>query len=138
MLGGDGGSRRGGFGCGAHGESLAGEPALAARSRAAYTARIVFASQNLSREVAPLDESGVDGLERLRRVLSWICVTVFALTFTGLLALSATTYWTPDNPLILSLDRAWRVSGLVGLTLWAIPYAVRAARWLGQQLSSGR
>ena len=85
-----------------------------------------------------MDDTGVDGLERLRRVLSWICVTVFALTFTGLLALSATTYWTPDNPLILSLDRAWRVSGLVGLTLWAIPYAVRAARWLGQQLSSGR
>ena len=85
-----------------------------------------------------MDETGVDGLERLRRVLSWICVTVFALTFTGLLALSATTYWTPDNPLILSLDRAWRVSGLVGLTLWAIPYAVRAARWLGQQLSGGR
>jgi len=85
-----------------------------------------------------VDETGVDGLERLRRVLSWICVTVFALTFTGLLALSATTYWTPDNPLILSLDRAWRVSGLVGLTLWAIPYAVRAARWLGQQRSSGR
>ena len=85
-----------------------------------------------------MDETGVGGLERLRRVLSWICVTVFALTFTGLLALSATTYWTPDNPLILSLDRAWRVSGLVGLTLWAIPYAVRAARWLGQQLSSGR
>jgi hypothetical protein len=85
-----------------------------------------------------VDETGVDGLERLRRVLSWICVSVFALTFTGLLALSATTYWTPDNPLILSLDRAWRVSGLVGLTLWAIPYVVRAARWVGQQVSGGR
>ena len=85
-----------------------------------------------------MDETGADGWERLRRVLSWICVTVFALTFTGLLALSATTYWTPDNPLILSLDRGWRVSGLIGVTLWAIPYAVRAARWLGQQLSSGR
>ena len=85
-----------------------------------------------------MDETGVDGLERLRRVLSWICVSVFALTFTGLLALSATTYWAPDNALIVSLDRAWRVSGLVGVVLWAIPYGVRAARWLGQQLSGGR
>jgi hypothetical protein len=75
-------------------------------------------------------------MERLRRILSWICVTVFALTFTGLLALSATTYWTADNPLIVSLDRAWRVSGLIGIVLWAIPYLVRAARWVRQQFSA--
>ena len=78
-----------------------------------------------------------DGLERLRSALSWVCISVFALTFTALLALSATAYWTPDNPLIVALDRAWRVSGLVGLMLWAIPYVVRGVRWVGQQLSSG-
>ena len=86
--------------------------------------------------MASPDASDVDGLERLRRALSWVCICVFALTFTGLLALSATTYWTPDNPLIVSLDRAWRVSGVIGIMLWAIPYAMRGARWVGEQFSS--
>jgi hypothetical protein len=73
-----------------------------------------------------------DGLERVRSALSWACIAVFGLTFTALLGLSATAYWVPDNPLIVALDRAWRISGLVGLTLWAIPYLVRALRWLGR------
>jgi hypothetical protein len=86
-------------------------------------------------DVAAEDEQ--DGLERLRRALSWACICVFALTFAGLLALSATPYWAPGNPLISGLDRAWRISGLLGLLLWAIPYVVRVARWLTQQRSSG-
>jgi len=78
-------------------------------------------------------ESEQDGLERLRRALSWACITVFGLTFVGLLALSSTTYWTPGNTLIVALDRAWRVSGVIGLVLWAIPYLLRALRWVGRR-----
>jgi hypothetical protein len=68
--------------------------------------------------------------ERLRRRLSWLCVVVFSFTFAALLALSATRYWTPDNSWIAWLDRGWRISGGVGLTLAAIPYLLQVGRWL--------
>ncbi len=79
--------------------------------------------------------SGPQGFERWRRRLSWICMSVFALSFAGLLGLSATVYWTPDNLWIALLDRAWRVSGFVGLVLWAIPYLVRGRRRVGETFS---
>jgi len=68
--------------------------------------------------------------ERLRRRFSWLCVVVFSFTFAALLALSATRYWTPDNSWVALLDRGWRISGGVGLTLAAIPYLLQAGRWL--------
>ena len=74
--------------------------------------------------------SGQGRFERLRRRFSWLCVVVFSCTFAALLALSATRYWTPDNSWIALLDRGWRISGGVGLTLAAIPYLVQAGRWL--------
>lgn len=74
--------------------------------------------------------SGQGRFERLRRQFSWLCVMVFSFTFAALLALSATRYWTPDNPWIALLDRGWRFSGGVGLTLAAIPYLMQLGRWL--------
>lgn len=68
--------------------------------------------------------------ERLRRWFSWLCVVIFSATFAGLLGLSATRYWTPDNPWIALLDRGWRISGGAGVTLAAIPYLLQGARWL--------
>ncbi len=68
--------------------------------------------------------------ERLRRSVSWFCVVVFGVTVTGLLGLSATRYWTPDNPWIAWLDRGWRISGGVGVMLGVIPYLLQGARWL--------
>ena len=82
-----------------------------------------------------IGETGAHGLERLRRVLSWICISVFSLSFAALLGLSATAYWAPDNPWIAVLDRAWRSSGFIGLCVWAIPYVVRGGRWVGATFS---
>jgi hypothetical protein len=76
-----------------------------------------------------------EDFERWRRGLSLICMCVFGLSFAGLLGLSATVYWTPDNLWIAFLDRAWRISGLVGLVLWAIPYLIRGRRKLGETFS---
>jgi hypothetical protein len=73
--------------------------------------------------------------ESLRRSLAWVCVVVFAASFLGLLGLSATAYWTPDNSWIVLLDRAWRISGGVGLLLWAVPRLASTTRWLGQLFS---
>jgi hypothetical protein len=78
---------------------------------------------------------GPQGFERWRSGLSWICICVFGLSFAGLLGLSATAYWSPDNGWITFLDRAWRVSGLTGLILWVIPYLFRARRWVEEALS---
>lgn len=75
------------------------------------------------------------GFERLRRSLAWVCVVVFAASFLGLLGLSATVYWSTDNSWIALLDRAWRISGAVGLLLWALPRVANATRWLGQLFS---
>jgi hypothetical protein len=49
-------------------------------------------------------------------------VVVFSFTFAALLA--------PDNSWIALLDRGWRISGGVGLTLAAIPYLLQIGRWL--------
>jgi len=76
-------------------------------------------------------ESG-DGFERLRRGILWVAVSVFVFTFVGLLTLSATSYWTPQNPWLSLLDRGWRISGVASLTLWAIPYVLGAARRIRQ------
>lgn len=82
-------------------------------------------------------ESTASGLAGARRALAWVCMVVFAASFIGLLVLSATIYWTPQNSWIALLDRGWRISGAVGLLLWALPRAAKATRWLGQ-LFSGR
>jgi hypothetical protein len=74
--------------------------------------------------------NGEGKFERLRRRVSWLCVVIFGVTFAGLLGLSATRYWTPDNPWIAWLDRGWRVSGGVGIMLGVIPYLLQGARWL--------
>jgi hypothetical protein len=76
------------------------------------------------------DENYAARLERGRWGLSWICVSVFTLSFVTLLGLSATTYWTPDNGWIPILDRALKISGVVGIVLWQIPYVSRAFRRL--------
>ena len=88
-----------------------------------------------SDETVGAEGNDSQGFERWRRGLSWICISVFALSFAGLLALSATVYWTPDNLWIAFLDRAWRVSGFTGLILWAIPHLVRGRRWIGETFS---
>jgi hypothetical protein len=75
--------------------------------------------------------------EAVRRKLSWVCITVFVVSFLGLLALSATHYWAPDNSWISFLDRAWRISGVCELVLWVIPRVMRAGDWVGQ-IFSGR
>ena len=76
-----------------------------------------------------------ESLERLRHVLSWICVSVFAASFIALLGLSATPYWAPDNSWLTFLDRVWRVSGFLGICLWGIPYLGRLGRWFGELFS---
>jgi hypothetical protein len=85
-----------------------------------------------------VEENGLDGFERFRRRLSWVCIAVFTLSFAGLLGLSATAYWTSDNPCITFLDRAWRISGFSGLCLWAVPYVVRGGRRVGEVFSGKR
>ena len=82
-----------------------------------------------------VEGNDLEGFERFRRGLSWISIAVFALSFAGLLGLSATVYWTPDNPWIAFLDRAWKISGFTGLCLWAVPYVVRGGRWAGDAFS---
>jgi hypothetical protein len=98
-------------------------------------ARAAFASMTASEGSIGIEKSGPQGFERWRRRLSWICISVFSLSFAGLLGLSATFYWTPDNPWIALLDRAWRISGFTGLCLWAVPYVVRGCRWVGETFS---
>ena len=77
------------------------------------------------------DSRGVD-FENLRRLFAWISTAIFAASFVGLLTLSATPFWIPDNPWILFLDGAWRISGAVGLCLWLLPRLAGATRWLGR------
>lgn len=77
-----------------------------------------------------MEAAANNALEDLRRKLSWLCVVVFSASFVGLLAFSSTSYWTPANPWIGFLDGAWRISGVIGLCLWTIPYVLRATRWV--------
>ncbi|MGH7823232.1 MAG: hypothetical protein ACREQ9_26020 [Candidatus Binatia bacterium] len=79
-----------------------------------------------------------ESLERLRRLVSWIAVSIFAATFVALLVLSGTGSWRPDNDWLFVLDRALRISGVVGLIVWLIPYLARLARWIGAVFSGGR
>ncbi|MEA2624499.1 MAG: hypothetical protein QOD06_544 [Candidatus Binatota bacterium] len=72
------------------------------------------------------DSPGV--LERARRVLAWLAGALFVISFLGLLALSATSYWTADNPWVTTLDQVWKGSGLVALALGCVPYGVAGAR----------
>ena len=76
------------------------------------------------------EESRTVEFEDVRRLLAWVSTAVFAASFVGLLTLSATSYWIPDNPWILFLDRAWRISGAFGLCLWLAPRLAGATRWL--------
>jgi hypothetical protein len=78
------------------------------------------------------DEQGRVDLEDVRRILVWACTGVFAVSFLGLLGISATSYWRPDNSWIALLDRAWRISGAVGVGLWLVPRLAGAVRWIGR------
>jgi hypothetical protein len=80
----------------------------------------------------------VESFERLRRWLSWVSVSIFAGSFVALLVLSGTVYWRPDNHWLVVLDRAWRVSGLLGLALWVIPYGARVGRWVAGVFGGSR
>ncbi len=71
-------------------------------------------------------------LERLRKLLSWVATSVFAISFAALLVLSATDYWQPENRVIILCDRAWRISGATALTLGAIPILRRSLIWLAE------
>jgi hypothetical protein len=77
-----------------------------------------------------IDESEHSTFERSRRLLSWAAITVFGVSFAALLALSATVYWSADNPWIARLDHAWKLSGIAWLVLWTIPHLLRAKRWI--------
>ena len=86
-------------------------------------------------DVSAEEPRWLDRFERVRRPLSWLCITVFIGSFVALLALSATTYWTVDNPWIVLLDRLWRLSGVLVLVLWAIPRVARAGEWVSRLVS---
>jgi hypothetical protein len=75
--------------------------------------------------------------ESTRRKLAWVCTTVFAVSFVGLLAISTTPYWTPDNAWTAYLDVAWRLSGLLGIALWLLPRIAGAGRRVAQLFSGG-
>lgn len=68
------------------------------------------------------------GLESLRRVASWIVGAVFAVSFGGLLVLSAGPDWQPENHWVVLFDRLWKASGLTFLALGALPYVVGLVR----------
>ncbi len=85
--------------------------------------------------VSAEEEDQPSTLEWGRRWLTWACVSIFVGSFAGLLALSATTLWTPGNPWIGVLDLAWRASLVIGVVLWAIPRAARGIHWLGATFS---
>ena len=77
-------------------------------------------------------EEPTTALELTRRWLAWLCVSAFVGSFAGLLLLSATSYWTPENSWIAVLDAAWRASLVFGALLWLIPRIGNGARWLGE------
>src|SRR5258706_5875444 len=105
---------------------------LPLRSAADYMSRPGFSRR---REEERLTDRGasvagpgwLERFETVRRPLSWLCITVFSVSFVLLLGLSATAFWTPDNPWIVLLDHAWRVSGVIAVALWIIARAGRAS-----------
>ena len=90
----------------------------------------------MTQTVASAGEAGrLERFEAFRRPLSWLCVTIFTASFLALLALSATSYWTPDNRWVVLLDGAWRLSGVAAIVLWLVPRVGRATDWLAQRFS---
>lgn len=69
--------------------------------------------------------------EHARRKVSWAAGVVFVTSFLALLALSATRWWTPDNPWLTVFDVVWKVSGLVLLASSVVPWLARSVRQLG-------
>jgi hypothetical protein len=70
----------------------------------------------------------IDTLEHLRRTASWIALSIFSASFLVLLALSATAYWTPDNPAIQVSNVVLKVSGGTALALSLAPPVLRILR----------
>lgn len=69
--------------------------------------------------------------EVVRRPLSWLLVSLFFGSFVGLLLLSGTIYWTPENGWVVGLDRVCRISGVAWLVLWIVSKIPRATAWVG-------
>jgi hypothetical protein len=69
--------------------------------------------------------------ETVRRPLSWLLITLFFGSFLGLLALSGTIYWTPENSWVVGLDRTCRISALVWFVVWIASRVPRATAWVG-------
>jgi hypothetical protein len=81
------------------------------------------------------DEGRTHALEQVRRWVSRIALTIFTAAFLGLLALSATEYWHPDNEWVVLLDRTLRVS-LIAVLAASLPALVlRFGRQLLDSLS---
>jgi hypothetical protein len=72
-----------------------------------------------------------DRFEAVRRPLSWLLVSLFFGSFVGLLLLSGTVYWTPENALVVGLDRLCRISGVAWFVLWVASKIPRATIWVG-------
>jgi hypothetical protein len=72
-----------------------------------------------------------DRFEGVRRPLSWLLVSLFFGSFVGLLVLSGTIYWRPDNVWVVALDRVCRVSGVVWVVVWIASKVPRATAWVG-------
>jgi hypothetical protein len=72
-----------------------------------------------------------DRFEAVRRPVSWLLVSLFFGSFVGLLLLSGTIYWTPENAWVVGLDRVCRSSGVAWLVLWIASKVPRATAWFG-------
>ena len=81
------------------------------------------------------EEGGTHALERARRWASRIALTIFTAAFLGLLVLSATDSWRPDNEWVVFLDRTLRIS-LIAVLAASLPALVlRFGRQLLDSLS---
>ena len=67
-------------------------------------------------------------MERARRLAAWTAGALFGASFVGLLVLSATSYWHPENELVAFCDQIWKASGVAFLFLSALPYGVALVR----------
>jgi len=79
-----------------------------------------------------------DPFERARRAASRLAWSLFALSFTTLLVLSASPYWYPGNDWLVICDQVWKMSGLAGLALSVVPYFRRAGQFVAQWFDPGR
>lgn len=77
----------------------------------------------------------VDRFEAVRRTLSWLLVSLFFGSFVGLLLLSGTIYWSPENAWVVGLDGVCRVSGVVWFVLWIASKIPRATAWVGNRFA---